>query len=454
MVARSSLTHRDSRLPSRYGRYPVHSTADDISATAGDGEDIAPIVVLVAIGERAFVRAFQVSGELVLGRRIGEFELDDHRVSREHAAVRFEHGAWVVTDRGSHNGTFVDGARVAGEVRRRGDCVVRLGHSVFLLVRDGRGYVPLPRDDADQVIGPELARVYDQVRRHAGERTLVVHGESGSGKELVARLFHTAGPRAAGPFVAVNCATIPEGVAERLLFGSRKGAFSGATDATGYLQSAHGGTLFLDEIAELDLAVQPKLLRALENREVTPVGANAPIEIDVGIVCASHRELRTEVATRRFREDLYYRLSRAVVRLPPLRERRLDLSRLLIRELALVDRKLVAHARLVETCCARPWPGNVRELCGAIRIAGGAALAAGRMVVRPEDLPPDAGMPLAEPVAATPPGGAPSLERAQVIEALANAGGVISVAARSLGLHRTQLYRLMDKLGIAREGES
>jgi len=94
MVARSSLTHRDSRLPSRYGRYPVHSTADDISATAGDGEDIAPIVVLVAIGERAFVRAFQVSGELVLGRRIGEFELDDHRVSREHAAVRFEHGAW------------------------------------------------------------------------------------------------------------------------------------------------------------------------------------------------------------------------------------------------------------------------------------------------------------------------------------------------------------------------
>src|SRR3569833_52486 len=381
MVAR--LPRRDFTFPSRYGRYPVHSTADDISATAGDGEDIAPVVVLVAIGERAFVRAFEVAGELVLGRRIGEFELDDHRVSRAHAAVRFEHGAWVVSDRGSHNGTFVDGARVAGEVRRRGDSVVRLGHSVSLLVRDGRGYAPLPRDDADQVIGPELARVYDQVRRHAGERTLVVHGESGSGKELVARLFHTAGPRAAGPFVAVNCATIPEGVAERLLFGSRKGAFSGATDATGYLQSAHGGTLFLDEIAELDLAVQPKLLRALENREVTPVGANAPIEIDVGIVCASHRELR-----------------------------------------------------------------------GAIRIAGGAALAAGRMVVRPEDLPPDAGMPLAEPVAATPPAGAPSLERAQVIEALANAGGVLSVAARSLGLHRTQLYRLMDKLGIAREGES
>src|SRR3569832_2244384 len=362
MVAR--LPRRDFTFPSRYGRYPVFSSADDISATAGDGEDIAPVVVLVAIGERAFVRAFEVAGERVLGRRIGEFELGLFRVSREHAAVRFEHGAWVVTDRGSHNGTFVDGARVAGEVRRRGDCVVRLGHSVFLLVRDGRGYVPLPRDDADQVIGPELARVYDQVRRHAGERTLVVHGESGSGKELDARLFHAAG---------------------RLLSGSRKGAFSGATDATGYLQSAHGGTLFLDEIAELDLAVQPKLLRALENREVTPVGANAPIEIDVGIVCASHRELRTEAATRRFREDLYYRLSRAVVRLPPLRERRLDLSRLLLRELALVDRRLVAHARLVEACCARPWPGNIRELCGAIRIAGGEALADGRMVVRPED---------------------------------------------------------------------
>src|SRR3569832_1260836 len=160
MVAR--LPRRDFTFPSRFGRYPVHSTADDISATAGDGEDIAPVVVLVAIGERALVRAFEVDGELVIGRRIGELELEDKRVSRENAAVRFEHGAREGTDRGSHNGTFVDGARGAGEVRRRGDCVVRLGHSVFLLVRDGRGYVPLPRDDADQVLGPELARVSDQ----------------------------------------------------------------------------------------------------------------------------------------------------------------------------------------------------------------------------------------------------------------------------------------------------
>src|SRR5207302_3808795 len=124
---------------------------------------------------------------------------------------------------------------------------------------------------------------------------------------------HASGPRAGGPLVAVNCAAIPEGVAERLLFGSRKGAFSGAQDAVGYLQSAHGGTLFLDEIADLDPAVQAKLLRAIETREVQPVGANAAIAVDVGVVAASHRELRAEVAAKQVRDDLYYRLAHAGV---------------------------------------------------------------------------------------------------------------------------------------------
>ncbi len=424
----------------------MSSTIDDHSST-GVGEPTKPVVVLVAVGTTPRLEVIDLDGELVLGRTA---EIDDERMSREHAAVRFDRGTWRIADRNSRNGTFIDGTRIAGEVTRRGDLILRLGHTVFVLVVDGRGYHARPADDGAHLIGPELARVHDEVRRHAGDPCLLVQGESGSGKEHVARLFHTAGPRASGPFVAVNCAAIPEGVAERLLFGSRKGAFSGAQDATGYLQSAHGGTLFLDEIADLDLAVQAKLLRALELHEVTPIGATSPIAIELGIVAASHRDLRAEVAARRFRDDLYYRLARATVRLPPLRERRVDIARLVVRELAAIDRALGAHARLIEACCVRPWPGNVRELRSAIVGAARAARAAGRDIVRAEDLPVDAGLAVADEPALGRVAPA-TLDKAAVVEALARAGGVVSVAARALGLHRTQLYRLMDKHGIARD---
>ena len=431
-------------------------TIDDVSSIADGSAPPAPVVVLVCVGTRPDVRVLDAKKPLELGRVIEaggrKIEVDDERMSKTHAGVKFERGTWIVTDRDSRNGTFVDGERIAGEARVRGSAVVRLGHSVFLLVADGHGYADAADDGGEHVVGPELARVYTQVRRLAANPTLLVHGESGSGKELIARLYHSAGPRAAGPFVAVNCAAIPEGVAERLLFGSKKGAFSGAQDAAGYLQTADGGTLFLDEIADLDLAVQAKLLRALETREVMAVGATQPVTVDVGVVAASHRELRAAVAAKTFREDLYYRLARAVVHLPPLRARKLDIARLVVRELASIDRKLGAHARLVETCCVRPWPGNVRELRAAIGVAAQAALESGRDVVRPEDLPANAGLPLAmqEP-ARTLPSTPAAIDKAAIVAALETAGGVVSVAARALGLHRTQLYRLMDKYGIARD---
>jgi transcriptional regulator with PAS, ATPase and Fis domain len=432
----------------------MRDTIDDVSSVAGEAEQVTPVVVLVAVGTRPDVRVWDATKPVSLGRD----KVDDDRMSKQHATVKFERGAWTITDRESRNGTFIDGERITGEVRAHGIVVVRCGHSVFLCVPDGRGYDGALEDTGDQVVGPELTRLYAQIKRHAQSPTLLVHGESGSGKELIARLYHAEGPRADGPFVAVNCAAIPEGVAERLLFGSRKGAFSGATDAVGYLQSAHGGTLFLDEIADLDPAVQAKLLRALETREVTPVGATTPIEVDVGVVAASHRELRSAVAAKSFREDLYYRLARAVVHLPPLRMRKLDIARLVVREIAAVDRKLAAHARLIETCCVRPWPGNVRELRAAVHQAAMAAHDGGRDTVRPEDLPEGAGKPLPDvtatakesPKAAA--AAAPaSIDKATVLAALEGAGGVVSAAARTLGLHRTQLYRLMDKHGIARD---
>jgi len=439
----------------------VIGTVDDVSSAVG-GPPPAPAIVIVASGTRPVSLVLPVPAEL--GRRIAAgsvtHELDDDRMSRDHALVAMERGLWLIVDRDSRNGTFVDGERIYGEVRRHGDVVVRLGHTVFILVANGQGHGE--QAPAEQVVGPELARAYAEVRRHAADDALVLHGESGSGKELAARLYHEAGPRSAGPFVAVNCAAIPEGVAERLLFGSKRGAFSGAVDAVGHFQQAHGGTLFLDEVAELDAAVQAKLLRVLETREVVPVGASSGVPVDIGIVAASHRDLRQAVAERRFRDDLYYRLALATVHLPPLRARKADIARLVQREVAAAGRaidsrtRLAPHARLIEACCLRPWPGNVRELRGAVRQAASDALAAGRDIVRVEDLATTAGMPVTAPPPAVAPDAAErpravaaELDRDAVVAALARANNVRSVAARALGIHRTQLYRLMEKYGIA-----
>ncbi len=426
-------------------------TIDDLSSVAAE-EAAPPLIVMIATGTTPTALAFAPKGVVELGRHIasGGFSenVDDERMSRDHATVEWKRGGWRIVDRASRNGTFVDGVRVESETSRAADVVLRLGHTVFVLLRDGRGH---PAPDLDgPVVGPELARVYATIRQHAATDTLLVHGESGSGKELAARLYHEA-HAPGGPFVAVNCATIPEGVAERLLFGSRKGAFSGATDAVGYLQSAHGGTLFLDEIAELPAAVQTKLLRVLETREVLPIGATTPIALELGVVAASHRELRGAVADQRFRDDLYYRLARAVVHLPPIRARKVDAARLAVRELADCDRKLAAHAKLIEACCVRLWPGNIRELRAAVRQAAQQALAANRDVVRPEDLPANAGLALTAEAAPEPTAPVGALDKDAVVAALARANGVLSVAARALGLHRTQLYRLMDKLGIQRD---
>jgi DNA-binding NtrC family response regulator len=446
----------------------VNRTVDDVSSITEDAAP-DPAIVMVASGPNATSLVLPVPAEL--GRRIAAgdrtLEVEDERMSRDHAAVRVERGVWVIADRDSRNGTFVDGERVHGEVRRRGDVVLRLGHTVFVLVADGRGHGG--EQPADEVVGPELARVYDQVRRHAASDTLLIHGESGSGKELAARLYHAAGPRAGGRFEPINCAAIPEGVAERLLFGSKKGAFSGAIDATGHFQTAHGGTLFLDEIADLDPAVQAKLLRVIETREVVPVGATHGTPVDIGIVAASHCDLRQAVAERRFRDDLYFRLALVTVHVPALRARKVDIARLVQREVAGASRKLAPHAKLIEACCLRPWPGNIRELRSSVRQAAAEALAAGRDIVRVEDLAATAGMPLVPAPSESGTGAgagagagagldrprvvAGEIDREAVAAALARASNVVSVAARALGVHRTQLYRLMEKYGISRPDE-
>jgi transcriptional regulator with PAS, ATPase and Fis domain len=255
--------------------------------------------------------------------------------------------------------------------------------------------------------------------------------------------------------VAINCATIPAALAERMLFGARRGAYSGAdSDADGYVQSADGGTLFLDEIADLDPTIQAKLLRVIETREVLPLGATKPRRISFGLVTATHRSLREAVAKQRLREDLFYRIGRPEVTLPLLHERPEEIPWLLAETARGVRSDLALHAQFVEACLLRPWPGNVRELIAEARRSAHEAVAAGATLVEERFLDAHAGRPVdarADPdgIAAA---GAPLSNDAEIEAALRDEGGNVTAAARRLGVHRNQLRRWIARRANASLG--
>jgi two-component system response regulator PilR (NtrC family) len=305
-----------------------------------------------------------------------------------------------------------------------------------------------------------MREVFSVVEKVAPTRTTVlITGESGVGKELVARALHTKSTRAPGPFVAVNCGAIPEGLLESELFGHVKGAFTGASSAkSGLFQVASTGTLFLDEIGELPLQLQVKLLRALQDRRVKPVGGVEDVEIDARIVAATNRDLQAEVKAGRFREDLFYRLNVIQVKVPPLRERREDVLLLADHFLRKFSREhgrpnLSFSRAALAALTDYPFPGNVRELENAIE--RGVTLAEGD-VVDLDDLPASmraARAPLAAPVSEIGPSFdlqkyLDDIERQYLERALAQANGVKLEAARLLGLtFRSFRYRLKKLMG-------
>ncbi|MEO8604211.1 MAG: sigma-54 dependent transcriptional regulator [bacterium] len=295
----------------------------------------------------------------------------------------------------------------------------------------------------------------DLVRRVAPSRaTVCIQGESGTGKELVARLLHFWSERVGQPLVAVNCKAFAEGVLESELFGHEKGAFTGAAAArAGCFERASGGTLFLDEIGEIGADFQAKLLRVLQEGEVQRVGGAAPRPVDVRVVCATNRTLRDEVAGGRFREDLFFRLNVIPIQLSPLRERREDVlplaRRFLARGAAEAGRSLSFGPEAEAALAAHAWPGNVRELENAVERA--VVLARGA-VITPEDLLLETAAP--HP-AASPAGADGTLQdcldyaaETRIRTALAAARGNRLDAARTLGIERTTLYRMMKRLGI------
>jgi transcriptional regulator with PAS, ATPase and Fis domain len=211
--------------------------------------------------------------------------------------------------------------------------------------------------------------------------TLLVQGETGTGKEEVARAVHLASPRASAPFVVIDATAIPETIAESLLFGHERGAFTGATERrVGFFEAAHGGTVFIDEVGELPLPLQAKFLRVLERKEVVRLGGHQPVPVDVRVLAATHRDLRNDIDAGRFREDLYYRLSQVRVFLPALRERREDLPLLCRRFLEHDGGALRLEEDALEYLAQQPFPGNLRELKNAMLRA--AALAVDGVVTR------------------------------------------------------------------------
>jgi transcriptional regulator with GAF, ATPase, and Fis domain len=413
---------------------------------------------------------------LVLGRQPGDsgHALDDPTVSRRHFAVRWDAAAncHVGVDLGSRNGSRVDGKRageLAGPAPLGDGTVVRVGDVILVYQRaeelDGADGSIVNRD-AVPGDSPPVKRLRSELAAAARDRApLLLIGETGTGKELIAREAHRLSGRE-GPFLAINCAALSRELIESQLFGHAKGAFTGAVSTReGLFRAAAGGTLLLDEVGELPLELQPKLLRVLQEREVLPVGETAPIAVDVRVLAATLRDVSAQVADQGFRLDLYARLSAWEIRVPSLRQRRADilgwLARFHHRWLAERERpssepKLDADG--AERILLAPWPDNLRGLERMVhRVcsrgpdaaydlpADVTAQSASARALDPDDDDDDDD----EPGAAGPrPKRRPRPSREELEAVLAENGGSVRATARHFGRDRRQVYRWLEHYGL------
>jgi two-component system, NtrC family, response regulator HydG len=340
------------------------------------GDQVLAFVVDVVDGPDKGTRfAFdstRPSGVLVGQSSACDVRLTDRHVSRRHVELDVTEKGLRVTDLDSTNGTFVTGVRIA-EAYLAGGEVVRLGQTALRIVRAlSSAKADTPAAHAfGGLIGesPEMRRLYPLCERLAkSDVPVVIEGDTGTGKEVLAEALHQVSARASSQFVVFDCTAVPPSLLESALFGHERGAFTGAlSQRRGVFEQAHGGTLFLDEIGDLELALQPKLLRAIERGEVQRVGASQWLRVDVRIIAATRRDLDREVQAGRFRDDLFFRLAVGRIELPPLRRRRGDVAVLAAHfwhAIAGPDRPIPAG--LVERLEDYPWPGNVRELQNAI----------------------------------------------------------------------------------------
>lgn len=328
----------------------------------------------VVTGPDAGIEKVSENAEFFVGLAPGnQLLLTDRAVSRHHCSIRATSEGFLLRDLGSRNGTMLGGFRIAAAYLTSG-CQIGMGQSTleFTILPDPIVEPLAERSRHGRLLGESAAmrHIFALLPRIAlSDSTILIEGETGTGKGLLAELIHEKSPRANGPFVVIDCGSIPPSLIEAELFGYVKGAFTGAqTSRPGAFEGAAGGTVFLDEIGELPLDMQPKLLRALEERVVRRIGSLEPVRLDVRIVAATNRDLRYEVNRGTFRADLFYRLNTVRIRLPSLRERREDIPLLVqhFHQQFARDVDPPLSADLLASLVKQDWPGNVRELRSAV----------------------------------------------------------------------------------------
>jgi DNA-binding NtrC family response regulator len=403
-------------------------------------------------GERSFVHQGEVC-------RIGthssnDLVVQDPAVSRFHCRLTRDGSAWRLQDSGSLNGTRLDGVKVRdAEIASEG--TVSIGDTVLhVRAAEGTDEISLPDVQSfGSLIGASVAmrKLFAYLEKIAGsEINVLIEGESGTGKELVAAEIVMRGPRAERPFVIVDCGAISPNLVESELFGHVRGAFTSADrERTGAFEAAGGGTVFLDEIGELPLELQPKLLRAIEAREIRRLGETRTRKVDVRVLAATNRDLEREVNRGRFREDLYFRLAVMSVHVPPLREHIEDLPALIRGFLSALDlshRVDLFPPHVLAELSTHDWPGNVRELRNYVERA--VVLSEPLLAVHRGSSPASAADAPRVPFKLAKDSVIDAFERTYLTSLLEEAGGNVSKAARSAGMDRMYLHRLIQKHGL------
>ena len=395
------------------------------------------------------------AGRIERKTRSATVYVGDFQVSRQHLAIRSAPNGWKLVDLGSKNGTAVNGERVNTAMLADGD-IIEAGGAMLMFLQDNstrsdagdRELVAAAWPPSFQTLSLELESRIQQIQKIAPAGVpVLVRGETGTGKELMARAIHEVSGRR-GPFVPVNCGALPRDLIESELFGHRRGAFSGATaDREGLVRRAHQGTLFLDEIAELPPDAQTALLRVLQDGEVRPVGATDAVKVDVRVVAATHQDLKQRLVDGRFRSDLYGRIAGFEIFLPPLRDRREDLGMLIAATLSTVcpDPTRITLSKSVARALFRyAWPQNIRELENAVRAAVGLCEGGEIQIehlpraIRQQDLPPPGAELSAKDRAL----------REQLIALLRQSGGNVSAVGRAMQRAPVQIRRWCNRLRI------
>jgi transcriptional regulator with GAF, ATPase, and Fis domain len=424
-------------------------------AVRGETVLIRQFAVEVVEGPDLGARVVSASEEVSIGSAEGnELRVTDQAVSRHHCAFRAEPRGLRLVDLGSRNGTFIPSAGGELEVA---SCIVRSGARVRLgkttlqiTVLDHDLSQPLASGDRfGALLGGSAAmrRMYPLLEQcAASSATVLVNGETGTGKELIAEAIHATSARANQPFVVVDCSALSHDLAESELFGHERGAFTGAdTRRIGAFESANGGTVFLDEIGELSLELQPLLLRVLEARQIRRIGENTYRPVDVRIIAASHRDLRSLVNDKRFRSDLFYRLNVLRVAVPPLRERTGDIELLAGEFWRAFRPDRTPPPTLLPQLAQQSWPGNVRELRNAVERAA-------LIGWRPELDAPAAGTPALgdgnEVFSIAKEKAVWAWEKSWLERLLATSAGNLSRAARTAKMGRSHLRELCRRHGL------